>query len=540
MINTAELESKSVVEISQIIENYEKEKRNLKSEKQTLQSEKQTLQSEKQTLAEKLENQETLINALYEKMHLLKHWRFGKSAERYCDPVFQGRLFDEAEPAENTPEIEAAEAEIAVPAHKRKKGGRKSLPENLPRVEMIHDLSESEKLCACGCELAHIGDERTEQFDIIPEKLQVIVHVHKKYSCKGCQQTIKTAKKPQQAIPNSIATPGLLAHVLSRKFQYHLPLYRQEKMFHAIGVEIPRATLSHWVIKASELLQPLVNLLEDEIQDYDIAYADETTVQVLKEKDKVAESKSYMWVFGGGPPERFSLIYHYHPSRAHQKAIDFFTGYEGYVHCDGYQAYQNAAKLNQNMILAGCWYHVRRKFFDAAKVSKKAGIANYFLKEIQRLSRIERTLLDEKCTPEKIKEVRAEKAKPIIKKLKTKLDEYLSKTSSQSAIGKAIQYTLNQWPKLQTYLEDGRLEISTNRIERAIKPFAIGRKNWLFANSVPGAKAAAIIYSLVQTCEAHKVDPYDWLRYALAELPQCETVEQFEALLPFHFKKQIK
>ena len=170
-----------------------------------------------------------------------------------------------------------------------------------------------------------IGDETTEQLDIVPAKIYVLQHVCKKYACKQCESGIKTAKKPTQPIPKSIAAPGLLAHVLTSKFQFHLPLYRQEKMLETYGVGIARNTLSLWVIKCGRLLQPLVNLLQDEILNYDIAYADESTLQVLKEDNKTAQSKSYMWAFGGGPPERFSYLYQYHPSRTHQIAIDFFS-----------------------------------------------------------------------------------------------------------------------------------------------------------------------------------------------------------------------
>jgi transposase len=307
-------------------------------------------------------------------------------------------------------------------------------------------------------------------------------------------------------------------------------------MLHALGIDIPRATLSHWVIKSSQLLQPLVNLQQDKILSYDVAYADESTVQVLKEANKEAQSKSYMWVFGGGPPEAFSICYQYHPSRAHAIATEFFEGYSGYLHSDGYQAYDSLAKLNTTVTLVGCWYHLRRKFSEAAKVSKKSGLSEWFLKQIQRLSKAEKFAVTSKLSYEQIVQLRQEKAKPIIDKIKLKLDEQLSKVPEQSLLGKAIAYGLNQWPKLLSYLKDGRLEISNNRMERAIKPFATGRKNWLFANSVAGAKAAAIIFSLVETCKFHEVDVYHWFRHALENLPNCETVEDFEALLPFNCK----
>jgi len=480
---------------------------------------------------------EKILEQLKEYILLLKHAQFASRSEKYIDNDPQGRLFDEASVPSNPEEIEAAEAEIAVPAHTRKKRGRKPLPADFPREQIIYDLHESEKSCACGCRLSHIGDECTEQLDIIPAKITVLQHIQMKYACKTCEGTIKTAKKTKQPIPKSIAAPGLLAHVLTSKFQFHLPLYRQEQMLRNIGADIPRATLSLWVIKCGQLLQLLVNLLEDEILGYDVAFADESTLQVLKEKNKTAQSKSYMWVYGGGPPERLSYVYHYHPSRSHQVAIDFFSDFKGYLHCDGYQAYDNLSKINGKVTQVGCWYHARRKFMDAAKTSKKSGISHWFLKQIQRLAKIEALISDSEFNAEQIYAYRQSHAPEIIEKIKGKLDEYVNKVPPQSLVGKAISYTLKQWPKLLIYLEDGRLEISNNRMERAVKPFATGRKNWLFANSIDGAKAAAIIFSLVETCKTHNVNSYEWLRHALIKLPVCETVEDYEALLPFHFEK---
>ena len=427
-----------------------------------------------------------------------------------------------------------------MPAHQRKKTGRKPLSKDLPREQIIHDLSPEEKVCACGCELTEIKPETSEQLDIVPAKIIVIQHVCKKYACKSCEDTIKTAKKPAQPIPKSIASPGLLAHVLTSKFQYHLPLYRQEQILNAIGADIARKTLSLWVIRCAQLLQPLVDLLRNDILKYPVAYADETTLQVLKEDGKTAQSKSYLWAFGGGPSDRRCYLYQYHPGREHKIAVDFFKEFEGFVHCDGYQAYDTLSVANPHVKQVGCWYHVRRKFFDAAKVSKKSGMAAWFIKRIQRLSKIESKLKEQALPAEEIKKQRQESAKPIIDKIKNKLDELVDKTPAAGLLGKAINYTLKQWPKLLVYLDDGRLEISNNRMERAMKPFAVGRKNWLFANSTAGAHAAANIFSLIETCKANGVSPYDWLRYTLTQLPACQSDEEYQALMPFNFDSKSK
>jgi len=538
MLNTDELRYKNRDELIEIV-SLTQEKLSLQESKITKQEYKLSEQKDKINSQEnKLKSSHQTVALLKEYIQLLKHQRFAQSSEKYTDANLQGCLFDEAELPTNQPEIEAAEEEITIPEHTRKKAGRKSLAKELPRKQIIHDLTADEKVCSCGCGLTHIGDEITEQLDIVPAKIYVIQHVCRKYACKGgCENTIKTAKKPKQPIPKSVAAPGLLAHVLTQKFQYHLPLYRQEQMLKGIGVEILRNTLSLWIIKCGQLFQPLVNLLQDEILSYDIAYADESTLQVLKEENKTAQSTSYMWVFGGGPPERFCYLYQYHPNRKHQIAIDFFNGYKGYLHCDGYQAYDSLSAINKEVVQVGCWYHARRKFTDAAKVSKKTGMADWFIKQIQRLAKVEKVITTDELTPEQAHAYRNEHAPEIIDKIKTKLDELQDKTAPQGLLGKAINYTLSQWPKLVKYLEDGRLEISNNKMERAIKPFAVGRKNWLFANSTNGAHAAANIFSLIETCKAHKVDPYNWLRDTLTKIPACETLEQYEKLMPFNFKK---
>ena len=494
----------------------------------------QEIESQSQEIAK----QSQKIKLLEEMVRFLKHQKYSASSEKYVDDNPQGHLFDEASLPANLEEIEASEEDITIPAHQRKKPGKKGINKDLPRERIIYDLSDEEKVCDCGHALNHIGEDITEQLDIIPAQIKVLQHVCKKYACHHCEDKIITAKKPTQPIPKSIASPGLLAHVLTSKFQYHLPLYRQESMLKGLGVDIARNTLSLWVIRCALLLQPLVNLLQDKILAYDIAYSDETTLQVLKEKNRRAESTSYLWAFGGGPPDEFCYIYQYHPGRSHSIAHDFFEGFKGYLHCDGYQAYDTLTAKNNQIIQVGCWYHARRKFADSAKVSKKSGMAHWFLKQIQQLSKIEKYLAESKLSTEASKAYRLSKATPILNKIKAQLDKSQASAPPDSLLGKAIRYTQNQWLKLQKYLDDGRLEISNNRMERAIKPFAVGRKNWLFANSVDGARAAATIFSLVETCKAHEISVYHWLRYVLTRLPNAKTVEEIEVLLPFHFKNK--
>ena len=450
----------------------------------------------------------------------------------------QLQFFDEAKPIDNEEKMLAVEEEIQVASFTRKKSpGRKPLPADLPRVPRIYDLTEAEKFCACGCELTHITDEKSEQLEYIPAKIFVIEHIKKKYACKQCEETIKTAKMPTPPIPRSIAASGLLSHILVSKFQDGLPLYRQEKILKRIGVDLPRATLCLWVLKCAALLKPLMKLLHDVILNYDIAYADETTCQVLKEPNKGVQSKKYMWLFAGGPPQQFAFYYQYDPSRSHDIPLNFFEDFVGYLHCDGFSAYDALAK-KKPISLVGCLYHVRRKFMEVVKLApNKEGVASHVIKLIAKLSVIEEEIKS-LSNPDK-KRIREEKAKPLLNELHDYLLSNQPHILPKSLLGQAVTYTLNQWPKLLTYLEDGRLENSNNRSERAIKPFVMGRKAWLFADSVEGAKAAAIIYSLIETCKHHHIEPYDWLRYVLQAIPACQTLEEFEALLPFNIDKQL-
>jgi transposase len=491
----------------------------------------------KEELLAIISQQSQQIDALTEIVRILRHRQFGNKSEKI--PPEQLGIFNEAELPVNVEVIEQAETEIQIAAHTRTKTvGRKPLPDNLPREQRIHDLPENEKVCACGHALTHIKDETSEQLEVIPAKVYVIQHVRKKYACRQCEETIKTAPMPPQPIPRSIAGPGLLSHVLVSKFQDHLPLHRQEQMLRRIGVDIPRSTLCLWTIRSAELLKPMMKLNHRRIIGYDIAYSDETTVQVLKDPNKGVASKKYMWVFAGGPPDKFVFYYHYHHSRSHDVALNYFDGYKGYIHCDGFPGYDAIAAKSPDIILSGCMYHARRKFVEITKVIKsKEGVAHDVLKRIALLAKIEDDI-KELSSVDKFK-IRLERAKPVLEELHAYLTAMYPRIPPKSPLGQAVSYTLNQWPKLINYLKDGRLENNNNRTERAIKPFAIGRKGWLFADSVAGAEAAATIFSLVETCKYHNVEPYDWFRYVLQHIPLCKSDDEIEALLPFNIDKSL-
>ena len=484
------------------------------------------------------EQLQSKVLILQEQLNLALAKRYAASSEKISPD--QVCLFDEAEA--DVPAAEDADDDvILVPAHTRKKRGRKPLPDNLPRIDVIHDLPESERHCDHdGRLLTEIGEVISEQLDIIPAKIQVIRHIRKKYACT-CGQCIKTAPLPAQPIPKSMASPGLLAHIAVSKYQDALPLYRQETILQRIGVDLPRATLANWMIQAGTLIQPVINLLRDRLLDYDILQMDETTVQVLNEAGKTAQSKSYLWLQRGGPPDQPVVLYDYDPGRGAGVPKRLLAGFTGYLQTDGYDGYNAVVAVN-GLTHVGCMAHARRKFSEAVKAqgkNKKRGKAHRGLALIQKLYRVEKQA--RRLNPEERYARRQQQARPVLDDLRSWLDDTLPLVPPTSATGKALNYLHREWDKLIHYLDDGRLEIDNNGAENAIRPFVVGRKNWLFSASVKGVKASANLYSLIETAKANGLEPYAYLRHLFTELPQAETVEAIEALLPGNIDKdQIK
>jgi len=472
---------------------------------------------------------ERQVSILLEQIRHLRQLLFGRRSEQLTTQTstVQLPLFDLPEPEHIEP------AKVEIESHSRRKPGRKPLPKELPRVDILHDLPAEEKVCACGCALSQIGEEVSEQLDIVPARIQVLRHIRPKYACRGCE-TVQVAPMPAQIIPQSIVSPGLLAHVLTAKFVDHLPLYRQEKLFARLGVEIGRATMSNWAMRAAEACQPLLNLIHDEILDGKLINIDETTVQVLAEPGRTPTATSYMWLFRRGDPSRPALLYQYHPTRASDVARDFLGKYQGIVQTDGYQGYDFLDHMT-GVRHAGCWAHVRRKFMDIIKVQGKnrtSGSADQALAYIQRLYVLEKELKEKPA--EIVATMREEKARPILLAFHQWLNKRALETPPKSLLGKAVSYALNQWDRLLVYLEEPILTPDNNMAENCIRPFVLGRKNWLFAGSVKGAEASALIYSLIETAKANKVEPYCYLRHIFERLPTAQTLSDYEALLPWN------
>lgn len=492
------------------------------------------LEADKQAAVEKNKRLHVQVLTLQEQLNLALARRYAASSEKISKD--QLRLFDEAE-GDADVDIDAMdegpqEETVTVAEHARKRRGRKKLPDALPRIEVVHALPDDEQFCPHdGAPLSEIGEVTSEQLDIVPAKIQVIRHIRKQYAC-GCGQCIKTAALPSQPIPKSLASPGLLAHITVSKYQDALPLYRQETILRRIGVELPRATLANWMIQAGILIQPLINLLRDRLLAYDILQMDETPVQVLNEPGKRAQSTSWLWLQRGGPPDQPVVLYDYDPGRGAGVPKRLLDGFKGYLQTDGYDGYNAVVTVN-GLAHVGCMAHARRKFSEAVTAQGRKtqrSKAHRGLALIQKLYRVEKQT--RKLTPEERHAQRLRHARPILDEMRTWLDEAVAQVPPTSATGKALNYLHNEWDKLIRYLDDGRLEIDNNGAENAIRPFVLGRKNWLFSASVKGVKASASLYSLIETTKANGLEPYAYLRYLFTELPKAESVEAIEALLP--------
>jgi transposase len=476
------------------------------------------------------------IERLDQENSLLRKALFAPKSEK--KPLGESPQLPLFDMPENPPAKENNQEEIVIPEHTRKKGGRKKLPDNLPRVDVIHDIPDEEKICGCGCELSQIGEEVTEKLDIIPARMRVIRHIRLKYACRNCEgveddgKTVKIAPPPTQIIPKGIATAGLVSHILTGKFCDALPFYRQEKQFIRLGINIPRQSMCNWAMKAAESCELIIKLLLEDIRGGPLINVDETPVQVLAEPGRKATQKSYMWVFRGGTPDNPVIIYQYHPTRSGDVAKLFFNEYRGVVQSDGYKGYDFLDTWH-DIIHVACWAHVRRKFIDVKKAggNKKSDSADEALAMISRLYALEKYAGQNKLTPEEIYIMRQERAKPILAEIKIWLDKRKDKVPPKSLLGKAINYCLNQWQRLENYIKDGHAGIDNNVAENTIRPFVIGRKNWLFSGTPEGAHASALLYTLIETAKANNLEPYSYLRYLFEKLPNTPA-EDIRNLLP--------
>jgi len=458
-------------------------------------------------------------------------------------------FFNEAELEGAQAQPAAAETEddkVDVPAHKRTKRGRKPLDPALPRDVRRHELPENERVCPHdGAALREIGVEVSEQLDIVPQQVRVIRHERVKYACPCCDGGLRLAPKPPQVIPKGLLSEAALAWVITSKYLDGLPLYRQAALLGRFGgTDLSRNTLAASVVRVGAATQPVINLLRDALLDSIIVHGDETEVQVLKEPGRKAQAKSYMWVQmteasgadGTGPPIR---LFGYSPSRSTHSARTLYEGMRpgGVLMSDGYEPYAAIADQHQ-LVHLGCWAHCRRYFHEALQALPKdkrgpEQLPAQFIELIGRLYKVEADARRDKLDAQALQQQRKQHSVLVLKQIEALALQHLHGVLPGSLLGKALHYLTAQWPKLVRYVKDGRYPIDNNPCENAIRPFVVGRRNWLFADTVAGANASANLYSLLQTCLANGIDGYRYLTALLVELPKAKTVEDFEALLPW-------
>lgn len=524
---------------------------------QTLHKEAQTAHQEVQAALQQIQAAHQEAQAIRDEAHayvirmleqatLARQRMFGASSEQMSA---QSRLFDEAEvlaqnstDAQDTVPIAQEDTQGTSPAadatkaaSKPARGKRAPLAAGLPRVDVVHDVPEADRTCPCGSPMVLIGQDISEQLDIVPMQVRVICNIRNRYGCPASQHAPVTAPLPPQPLPKSNASADFLAMLYTVKFVDGMPLTRFGRVLERHNAPVPSQTLARWVIAGSKLLQPLHNLMRDILLDCSLIYMDETVVQVLKEPGRVPSSNSYMWVQAGGPPDKRVVLFDYDPSRSGKVPTRLLECFEGYLMADGYSGYNEIANSPGIWRLA-CWAHVRRRFVEAVRVQPKGkrGKADEAVALIGKLYRIEREFKD--SSPQERHLARQSQSVPALADIHAWMIKTVPLVTPKSALGTALAYMKNLWPMLTRYTERHDLPVDNNRAENSIRPFVVGRKAWMFSDTPAGAHASAVIYSLVETAKANGVEPYAWLRRVLRELPAAKTVEDVEALLPWNLR----
>ena len=502
-----------------------------------LEKENQALKLQLENNSIEMENQKNQLEQYrqaYESLQqqvkdLLRH-RFGKRSEKQIDPKDpqMALLAGDVSALQNKA---AEEKTTEVAAHKRRSKPKKDTSK-YPREIRIIPVADLEKICSCGCQKEVIRYEIKETFHHKPAEYCIVEQRREVVACrKGCNGSIQTAPVPKHVLPKVKATEEMLASVVINKLHHRQPHYHLEK--YATGVGLSRETMSRWMIQLVAPLQPLYNLMKDELIAYDVGGLDATMLQVLKEPGRKAEKKSYLYCCRGGSPEKSVILYTYN-AHEHQKVVDeWFDEFKGYLHMDADNFWDDLLK-DPNVHSVYCHAHVRRKFEAVAKHAKKQGLAHEAVRFYKKLYKIERRAKAEKLSAEARYQLRQDESALLLKKFKTWLDTNYPTILKKSPLGKAFAYALNRWPGLETFLKDGRLEIDNNLTEQEIKPIVIARKNFMFANSVDGAHALSLHFSFIRTALKHGLDPYRYYVSILKRVAECETVADFEKLLPWN------
>ena len=487
-----------------------------------------------QSKEEAIQRRDAHILLLEELLRLRRIQRFAASSEK----LHQLQLFDEAE---LEADIDALLAQLPdeqpQTAEAKAKPRQRGFSASLLRERIELTLSDEQKAGASKVFFTKVKEE----LQFIPAQLKVLeIWQEKAVFERDGEEVIIAANRPEHPLGKCIATPSLLGYIITSKYADGLPLYRLEQMFKRLGQEVSRTSMAHWIIRLDEVFQPLMNLLREEQNNATYLQADETRIQVLKEEGKTAQSDKWMWVTRGGPPGRPSVLFEYDPSRAGSVPVRLLDGFSGILQADGYSGYSQVCK-ESGLTRIGCWDHARRKFIEATqavpsvakgKSKPSASKADVALGYIGKLYAIEREQ-KERSDAERY-QARQTRSVPLLAELKTWLENNVGKVMKGSLTRKAMEYTLGQWPYLVGYCERGDLHISNVLAENAIRPFAVGRKAWLFADSAQGAKASATCYSLLETAKANDLEPSAYINHVLAQIGEADTLEKLEALLPWN------
>lgn len=513
-------------------------------------------QKNKELEAEKKEKEDLRMEylRLQEKLSSLLTHRFCSHSEK-ADK--QPLLFDFEDedliPSDSeTAETVAGEGpyrEIKVREYIRRKCGRKAIDDSTPTKQIYHDIPEEEKVCACGCRLKKVGENSTKRLRIIPAKMYAVEDIYPKYACPNCEGSgdednpvFRQAPAAKYFIPKSIATNELLAYVMTNKFCEHMPFYRQEKAFERRCITVTRADMSNWQEQIYERLKPLDSLIMEHIKTGTTMNMDETTVRVLKYKNRTENEnrkKSYVWLGTGGPKNKKAVIYRYYESRNAKFIKPFINGFKGWLQTDEYPGYETALKEHNllypddKIIHVACLAHVRRKFFDASLNGKSPG-AGKAVKYIQLIYKKEEELIEMNLPPEELVSKRKELIKPVFDEFHKWLLEMEPKVPPTLKFGRAINYALSSWQHLLNYLDCPDLFVDNSIAERSIKPFVIGRKNWLFSGSEKGAESSCFLFTLIENAKYYHLDPYEYLRCVFDQSVNCQTKKDFEKLLPWN------
>jgi transposase len=468
--------------------------------------------------------------------------RFGRRSERLGEAALQQGIEDiEQSLAEQQAKLEAAAQPAADRPAKPPKRNRGSLSEHLPRVEVVVDIAD--KTCGCcGAPLHAIGEDRSEMLDYVPAQIRVQVIRRPRYGCRACEGAVVQAPAPERPIDGGMATEALLAHVLVNKYADHLPLYRQSQIFARQGVDLDRSTLCNWVGRACWWLEPLYELVSSTVLSSPKVVADDTTLPVLDPgRGRTKTGRLWCYAVDNRPwsgPGHPAAAYAYSEDRKGEHPATHLKGFRGLLQVDGYAGFGGLVTggANDAPTLAFCWAHARRKFYDV-HAATKSPLAHEALQRIGALYAIEADIRGQ--TAEQRQQVRQQRSRPLVEAMHAWLTDLLGRLSGRSTLAQAIRYALNHWKGLVRFLDDGRFELDTNIVERAMRPVALGRKNALFAGADSGGKHWAMVATLIQTAKLNNVEPLAWLTDVLKRIVSGQTKRnQLDTLLPWNWKQQ--